>query len=71
MMTGFVVCDTTSVNLHKVLHAALSLKPRTNKVIAEADCFPSDLYVLEGVKASVLILKSCWKEERFQLSRNA
>ena len=46
-----VVCDTTSVNLHKVLHAALSLKPRRNKVIAEADCFPSDLYVLEGVKS--------------------
>ena len=46
-----VVCDTTSVNLHKVLHAALSLKPERNKVIAEADCFPSDLYVLEGVKS--------------------
>ena len=46
-----VVCDTTSVNLHKVLHAALSLKPGRNKVIAEADCFPSDLYVLEGVKS--------------------
>ena len=38
------------MNLHKVLHAALSLKPGRNKVIAEADCFPSDLYVLEGVK---------------------
>ena len=46
-----VVCDTTSVNLHKVLHAALSLKPGRSKVIAEADCFPSDLYVLEGVKS--------------------
>ena len=46
-----VVCDTTSVNLHKVLHAALFLKPGRNKVIAEADCFPSDLYVLEGVKS--------------------
>ena len=46
-----VVCDTTSVNLHKVLHAALSLKSGRNKVIAEADCFPSDLYVLEGVKS--------------------
>ena len=46
-----MVCDTTSVNLHKVLHAALSLKPGRNKVIAEADCFPSDLYVLEGVKS--------------------
>ena len=46
-----VVCDTTSVNLHKVLHAALSIKPGRNKVIAEADCFPSDLYVLEGVKS--------------------
>ncbi|MDP6730821.1 MAG: kynureninase, partial [SAR324 cluster bacterium] len=46
-----VVCDTTSVNLHKVLHAALSLNPGRNKVIAEANCFPSDLYVLEGVKS--------------------
>ena len=46
-----VVCDTTSVNLHKVLHAALSLNPGRKKVIAEADCFPSDLYVIEGVKS--------------------
>jgi kynureninase len=42
------VCDTTSINLYKAIHAALALRPDRNVVIAEDASFPTDLYILEG-----------------------
>jgi kynureninase len=47
-----VVCDTTSVNLFKALHAALALRPDRDVVIAEEDSFPTDLYIVEGAIGS-------------------
>jgi kynureninase len=47
-----VVTDTTSVNIHKALHAALALRPDRTVIVAEADSFPTDLYIAEGVAAS-------------------
>src|ERR1700761_7019028 len=44
-----VVTDTTSINLFKALHAAIALRPDRNVVIAEANSFPTDLYIIEGV----------------------
>ncbi|GAA0681772.1 kynureninase [Kitasatospora atroaurantiaca] len=44
-----VVCDTTSVNLFKVLAAALRLRPGRRTVLAEEAAFPTDLYIAEGV----------------------
>lgn len=44
-----VVCDTTSTNIYKLLHAALSLRPDRTTIIAEANSFPTDLYMAEGV----------------------
>ncbi|MER5864370.1 kynureninase [Kitasatospora sp. NPDC002040] len=46
-----VVCDTTSVNLFKVLAAALGLRPGRSTVLAERAAFPTDLYIAEGVTA--------------------
>src|SRR5262249_27194917 len=46
------VTDTTSINIYKVLHAALALRPDRPVILAEADSFPTDLYVAEGVAAS-------------------
>jgi kynureninase len=43
-----LVCDTTSINLYKAIHAAIGLRPDRNVVIAEADSFPTDLYIVEG-----------------------
>src|SRR6185437_290368 len=43
-----VVCDTTSINLFKALHAAIALRPDRDVVIAEANSFPTDLYIIEG-----------------------
>ncbi len=47
-----IVCDTTSINLFKALHAAIGLRPDRDVVIAEASSFPTDLYIIEGVMNS-------------------
>ncbi len=44
-----VVTDTTSLNLYKALHAGLSLRPERRVIVAEGDCFPTDVYVAQGV----------------------
>ena len=47
-----LVCDTTSINIYKALHAGLSLRPGRSVIAAEKDSFPTDLYVAEGVAAT-------------------
>lgn len=44
-----ICCDSVSVNLFKVLAAALHLSARPGKILSEADNFPSDLYLVEGM----------------------
>ena len=44
-----VVCDSTSVNLFKVLGAALRLRPGRRVVIGETGNFPTDMYVAASV----------------------
>lgn len=46
-------CDSTSVNLLKVLSAALSLRADRRVVISERRNFPTDLYVAERLLASL------------------
>jgi kynureninase len=43
------VTDSTSVNLFKVLAAALSLRPGRASFLSERDNFPTDLYIAEGL----------------------
>ena len=47
-----VVCDTTSINLYKAIHAAMRLRPDRDVVIAEDESFPTDLYIVEGAMKS-------------------
>jgi kynureninase len=47
-----VVCDTTSLNIYKTLHAGLNLRPDRSVIVAEGGGFPTDLYVTEGVLAT-------------------
>ncbi|WP_158818051.1 kynureninase [Methylocapsa sp. S129] len=47
-----LVCDTTSINLYKAIHAAIGLRPGRDVIVAEAGSFPTDLYVVEGAMAS-------------------
>lgn len=46
-----VCCDSISVNLFKVLAAALQLRPAKNKILSTEDNFPTDLYMVQGLEA--------------------
>ncbi len=47
-----VVCDNTTVNLYKLAAAALAARPERRTILADADDFPTDRYVLEGLAES-------------------
>ena len=44
-----VVTDSTSVNLFKLLAAALRLSPGRSVILSERENFPTDLYIAEGL----------------------
>ncbi len=44
-----IVTDSTSVNLFKLLAAALRLRPGRSAIVTEEGNFPTDLYVAEGL----------------------
>lgn len=44
-----VVCDSTSVNLYKLLRHALAIATPRNLVVVEAAVFPTNRYVAEGI----------------------
>ena len=45
------VADSTSVNLFKLLAAALPHRPGRRVILSERDNFPTDLYIAQGVAA--------------------
>jgi len=47
-----VVTDSTSINIYKALHTALTMRPDRNVIVAEGDSFPTDLYMAEGVAST-------------------
>ncbi len=48
-----ISADSTSVNLYKLIVAALRLDPKRNVVVSEAGNFPTDLHIAEGAVAAV------------------
>ncbi len=44
-----VAADSTSINLFKVLAAALNLNPKRRVIVSEPDNFPTDLYMAQGL----------------------
>lgn len=44
-----IAADSTSVNLFKVLCAALRMRPGRNVILGEKDNFPTDAYIADGV----------------------
>ena len=43
-----IVSDSTSLNLYKLVMAALALHPQRRRIVTDTLNFPSDLYVLQG-----------------------
>jgi kynureninase len=44
-----VVCDSTSVNLFKVLASAAAMRPERRVIVTNDENFPSDVYVAQGL----------------------
>jgi kynureninase len=44
-----IVSDSTSVNLYKLAHGALKLRPDRTTVVSDCFNFPTDLYILQGI----------------------
>ncbi len=44
-----IPADSTSVNLYKLAHGALKLRPGRNRIVSDTFNFPSDLYILQGI----------------------
>ena len=47
-----IISDSTSLNIYKSIHAALGLRQKRTVVISEADSFPTNLYIMDGVAAT-------------------
>jgi kynureninase len=45
-----LVTDTVSINLFKLAAAALTFQPNRSRIITDTFNFPSDLYILQGIK---------------------
>lgn len=44
-----VIADSTSVNLYKLLHAAVGIRPDRDEIVIDATNFPTDRYLVESV----------------------
>ena len=49
-----IAADTTSINLFKLISAALAMRPGRKQVLSEPGNFPSDLYMIEGLESQGL-----------------
>lgn len=45
-----IACDTVSVNLFKLISAALDMRPGRKVVLSEPGNFPTDIYMIEGLE---------------------
>jgi kynureninase len=49
-----IACDSTSVNLFKLIAAALQMRPGRKAILSEPGNFPTDLYMIAGLEAQGL-----------------
>ena len=44
-----IVADSTSINLYKLVYAALTFQKGKTKIVSDEFNFPSDLYIIQGI----------------------
>ena len=57
-----IACDTTSVNIFKLLSVALSLRPGRKVILTDSNIFPTDLYMADGLvalKGEGYVVRAC------------
>lgn len=59
-----IACDSTSVNLFKLIAAALRMRPGRKVVLSEPGNFPTDLYMIAGLEAQGLATRRLAPRER-------
>ncbi|MFN4038659.1 MAG: kynureninase [Erythrobacter sp.] len=59
-----IACDSTSVNLFKLIAAALQMRPGRKVILSEPGNFPTDLYVIAGLEAQGLATRRLAPRER-------
>jgi kynureninase len=58
-----IACDSTSVNLFKLIAAALAMRPGRKVVLSEPGNFPTDLYMIAGLEAQGLATRRLAERE--------
>lgn len=59
-----IACDSTSVNLFKLIAAALAMRPGHKVVLSEPGNFPTDLYMIAGLEAQGLATRRLAERDR-------
>lgn len=59
-----IACDSTSINLFKLIAAALAMRPGRKVVLSEPGNFPTDLYMIAGLEAQSLAERRLAERER-------
>ncbi|MEE4316733.1 MAG: kynureninase [Erythrobacter sp.] len=59
-----IACDSTSVNLFKLIAAALQMRPGRKVILSEPGNFPTDLYMIAGLEAQGLATRRLAERER-------
>ena len=59
-----IACDSTSVNLFKLIAAALQMRPGRKVVLSEPGNFPTDLYMIAGLEAQGLAERRLAERDR-------
>ncbi|MGH8758908.1 MAG: kynureninase [Burkholderiales bacterium] len=59
-----IVADSTSINLFKVLVAALRMRPERRVILSERGNFPTDVYISQGVAELMDVQLECLEPEQ-------
>jgi len=66
-----IACDSTSVNLFKLIAAALQMRPGRKVILSEPGNFPTDLYMVAGLEQQGLATRRLAERERLARALDA